>query len=392
MNLAQFTQNVNKKLKKNIIRRGNEALEVPRFPSGSFALDVELGGGVAEGRIITLAGMDGDGKTAMSLKMAAGFLQKHPNMRILWIDAEGSFDTVWAKALGVDTDKVQLLQPDYAEQGYQIALEALKTEDCGLIVVDSVAAMTPKSEAEGDMEDMQVAAQARVNRKFLRKSQSYLLDCEKSVVPTIILINQFTTNIGGYGNPDIEGGGKGLRYYPSIKLILKKGELFDGKKTYKTVGANDEGVEVKAQQIKFYVEKNKTAPPKRRGHFWFYFDDLDTLRQKGSIDRLEEVIRYARRYDIIVQRGSAYDLPNPITGEVMTFKGSAAVAEYIRHNEPARKFVEEKVQEKMNTLFEGQEVSNDPEEEDPTTQGDIATEDALLDDRGWEIVDIGDDD
>lgn len=362
MKLEQFVTNVNKKLKKNIIVKGNEVLECPRFDTGSLSLNVELGGGAPEGRIITLAGLDGDGKSAMSLKMTAGFQKKHPNKRVLWLDAEGSWDDAWARHLGVKETEVALVRPEYAEQGYQIAVEALEADDLGLIVIDSVAAMLPKAIAEGDMEDSHVAVAARLHKRFLSKAQKFLIDCKRDTIPTIILINQMTTNIGGYGNPEIEGGGKGLRYYPSVKIILKKGELFDGKKTYKYIGQDQEGVEVKAQAIKFYVEKNKTAPPKRRGHFWFYFDHLDAIRTKGSIDRLEEIIRYSLKYEIVKQRTSAYDIPNPATGELMTFKGSAALAEYIRENEAVQTWIEQETLKRVNAAHEEEPVSVDEEE------------------------------
>lgn len=383
MKLEHFVSNVNRSLKKNIVARGSEVLEVPRFDSGSVSLNVELGGGVPEGRIITLAGLDSDGKSSTMLMMAAGFQRKYPNKGLLWIDAEGVWDDTWSAAIGIDVDRVWVVRPEYAEQGYQIALEALdKVDDIGFVGIDSVAAMVPKAEAEGDMEDMQVALQARLNKRFLRKAQRLLLDTDKEVVPTIVVINQMTTNIGGYGNPEIEGGGKGLRYYPSVKIMLKKGDLFDGRKSYKYIGVNDEGVEIVAQEIKFYIEKNKTAPPKRRGHFWFFVDNLDTIRTKGSVDKLEEIIRYAKKFDITTQRGSYYDLLNPTTGEVMTFQGSGKLADYIRHNDAIQTWIVDEVLKRVNRLHENEEVSNDEDSEESTTdQVDI------LDDNIFETLD-----
>lgn len=369
MELKHFVSNVNTKLKKNIIARGDEVLQVPRFDSGSLSLNVELGGGVPEGRVITLAGLESDGKSATALLMLAGCLRKYPHKQALWIDAEGVWDDNWSRTLGIDVDRVYVVRPEYAEQGYQIAIEGLQSDDLCYLGIDSVTAMVPKAEAEGDMEDVQVALQARLHKKFLRKATSFLLNLEREDMPTIVIINQMTTNIGGYGNPDMEGGGKGLRYVPSVKIVLKKGEMFDGKKFYKYVGANDEGVEVKAQAIKFYVDKNKTAPPKRRGHFWFYFDHLDSIRTKGSVDRLEEIIRYAQKYDIVTQRSSAFDIPDPKTGEVLTFKGSAKLAAYIRENKDVQAWIEKEVLEKVNHLHKDKEVSKDEEEE--VSQGGI---------------------
>lgn len=383
-----FVTNVNRTLKRNIVARGSEILQVPRFDSGSVSLNVELGGGVPEGRIITLAGLDSDGKSSTALMMAAGFQKKYPNKVVFWLDAEGAWDDSWSTAIGIDAKKVWVARPEYAEQGYQIALEALKTDDIGLVVIDSVAAMTPKAEAEGDMEDVQVALQARLNKRFLRKAQRILLETDKDVVPTIVVVNQLTTNIGGYGNPEIEGGGKGLRYYPSVKIMLKKGDLFDGRKTYKYVGVNDEGVEIVAQEIKFYIEKNKTAPPKRRGHFWFYVDKLDDLRPQGSVDKLEEIIRYSKKFDIVKQRGSMFDLPNPATGEVMSFKGSGALADYIRANDAIKSWIVDEVLRRVNKLHEGEAVSIDEEAKEP--EGADTSDDEIFSEI--DLSEVGDDD
>lgn len=378
MKLEHFVQNVNTKVKKNIIVRGDEVMVMERFESGSVSLDVELGGGVPEGVIITLAGLESDGKTSTAIKMASGYQKKYQGAKkVLWIDAEGAWGDDWSTALGVNCDDVWVVRPEYAEQGYQIAIDALRNaEDIGLVVIDSVAAMLPKAEAEGEMEDQQVALQARLHKKFLRKAQSHLLGIDNAnFKPTIIAINQMTTNIGGYGNPEIEGGGKGLKYYPSIKIHVKKGEVFDGKKTYKYIGVNDEGVEIVAQAIKFYVEKNKTAPPKRRGHFWFYMDDLDSIRRKGSIDRLEEIIRYSIKTGVVQQRTSAYDLPDHKTGEVMTFKGSAKLADYIRANQEVQDWIVEEVLKRTNKKHEGEEVSTDDPEVAEVEQRAVERED-----------------
>lgn len=392
MKLEHFVKNVNTKTKKNIIVRGDEITVVERFPTGSVSLDVELGGGMPEGVIITLAGLDSDGKTSTAIMCAGGYQKKYSSKKkVLWLDAEGSWDDEWSTLLGVDVDDVWVVRPEYAEQGYQIALEALKTEDIGLIVIDSVAAMSPKAEAEGDMEDNTVALQARLHKKFLRKAQRWLLGIENDEFkPTIIAINQMTTDIGAYGNPEKEGGGKGLRYYPSIKIILKKGELFDGKKTYKYVGANDEGVEVVAQAIKFYVEKNKTAPPKRRGHFWFYFDHLDAIRTKGSVDRLEEIIRYAMKTGIVKQRSSAYDIPDPTTGEIITFKGSGKLADYIRENQSVQDWVVAQVMERITRKHEGEEVSTDDPEIEAEEQRAAEREESIPGNGDFAVFDFDD--
>lgn len=338
----KLAREINKKIGKNVISRGNEILDILRIPTGSLSLDVETGGGIPVGRITSIVGEWSAAKTSATLKIGAEFQKLWPKKEIVWIDAEGVFDHKWARALGLNPDEVAVVRPEYGEQAYNIAL-AYIDDGAGLVVIDSLAALSSKKEMESDMDEVTVAAMARVNSKFLRKMNKGFSNDPEDVPPTLIYLNQYRQNVGGYGGGFVEPGGEALTYYPSLKIVLKKGDLFDGKKTYKYIGVNDEGVEVKAQQIKFYTEKNKTAPFKRRGHVWFYFDGLDKYRTKGSYDRLEEAIRLARKYNIVIQRGSAFDLPDPRTGEVTTFRGSGALAEHIRSDDAAREFIESQV-------------------------------------------------
>lgn len=357
-----FSQKVNKKVGKNIIAKGDEILELPRIPTGSLSLDVETGGGIPRGRITSLVGEWSSGKTAVALRIVSEYQRRWPDEDIYWFDAEGVWDPGWAKTFGIDVTKIFLVRPEHAQQAYNIALECVE-EKAGLLVIDSVAALSPKEELENDMDKVTVALMARLNSKFMRKLQTGLSD--ETIHTTLIYLNQLRKNVDGYGSPWVEPGGEALNFYPSLKIILKKGELFDGKKVYKSVTANDEGVEVKAQVIKFYTEKNKTAPPKRRGHFWFYFDTLDSIRYKGTYDRLEEVIRYTQKYDLVRRRGSIYDLVNPDTGELRSFKGSSELAEYIRNNSDVQAWVEKAVMEQVRKDMVGelpQEVATEDSE------------------------------
>lgn len=347
-----FSQKVNRKVGKNIIAKGDEILELPRIPTGSLSLDVETGGGIPRGRITSLVGEWSSGKTTVALRIVSEYQRRWPDEDIYWIDAEGVWDPTWAKTFGIDVPSIYVVRPENAQQAYNIALEAVE-EKAGLMVIDSVAALSPKEELENDMDKVTVALMARLNSKFMRKLQTGLSDDQ--INTTLIYLNQLRKNVDGYGSPWVEPGGEALNFYPSLKIILKKGEYFDGKKEYKSITANDEGVEVKAQVIKFYTEKNKTAPPKRRGHFWFYFDTLDKIRHKGTYDRLEEVIRYTKKYDIVRQRGSIFDLVNPKTGELRSFKGSNELAKYIRDNANTQQWVEEAVMERVRKEMTGDE-------------------------------------
>lgn len=344
----KFNDAVNKKVGHNVIAKGNEILELPRIPTGSLSLDVETGGGIPVGRITGIIGDWSSGKTAVTLKIVGEFQKKWPNKDVYWIDAEGVWDPKWSKVLGVNTEAINVVRPQHAQQAYDIILGAIE-DGAGLIALDSIASLAPKEELEADMETVTVGLMARINSRFMRKMKKWEeKPLEGDIPPTFIYINQMRVNVGGYGSPETETGGKALVYYPSLKIILRKGDLFDGKKIYRSVTANDEGVEVVAQAIKFYTEKNKTAPFKRRGHFWFYFDGLDSFRPKGSYDRLEEIIRLAKKYDIVIQRGSIFDvLVNKDTGELRSFKGSNALAEFIRENDTARQLIEERVMQRV---------------------------------------------
>lgn len=357
--MATWYEEVNKKLDRKVISKGGEVLEMPRIKTGSLSLDVETGGGIPVGRITTFTGEYMDGKTSVVLKILANFQKTWPNKEVVWIDAEGSWDNPWASTLGVDVDNVLVVRPDYSEQAFDIAQKAIM-EDVGLLVIDSMAALSPRNEAESDMETNTVALQARLNKKFMRKAQGALLDTEDSgdVPPTIILINQLMVNIGaGPYSSTSETGGKALQYYPALKIKLRRGKLYP-----ESNSVNDEGVEPKAQSIRFFTEKNKTAPPHRRGHFWFYFDTLDEHRQKGQYDRLEEVIRYGHKYDIIHRPNKVmHEFPDPDTGEVVSVRGSNALAEHLRENPKHWEYIEEKV---MEVVYNGEGENTVPEDEE----------------------------
>lgn len=341
--MAKWSDEVNKKVGRDIIVTAGDIVQMPRIPTGSLSLDVETGGGIPIGRISTFSGDYSDGKTAVVLKIVAQFQRLWPEKEVVWIDAEGSWDTEWARALGVIVEKITLVYPDYSEQAFDIAQKAVMN-DVGLVVIDSMAALSPRNEAESDMETNTVALQARLNKKFMRKTQGALYDFNgDNIPPTVILINQLYKNIGGYGPQDREGGGSALEYFPALKVRLRAGKLYPESKS-----VNDEGVEPKAQAIRFFTEKNKTAPRHRRGHFWFYFDHMDKYRPKGCYDRLEEVIRYGMKLDIIKKRGSVFDIPNPDNGEIITLRGSNALAEYIRDNQDVQTWLEKQVMEGVN--------------------------------------------
>lgn len=382
-----FGKKVNKKVGKDIVTPGDEISLHERLDTGSLSLNVELGGGIPRFKITTISGPWSSGKSSLVTMIAAMFQRNFPEEEILWVDAEGAFEPVFAKSFGMDPSKINLARPEYAQQAYDIVLSAV-AEKVGLIIIDSIAALAPKEELEKDMEGHTMAVMARLNSKLMRKLQADLSAPDNRT--TVVAINQLRQNVTGYGPPMVEPGGEALNYYPAVKIQLKTGEYFDGKKVYKSITANDEGVEVKAQVIKFYVEKNKTAPPKRRGHFWFYFDTLDAIRRKGTFDRLEEVVRYTKKYDIVRQRGSIYDLINPDTGELRSFKGTAQLVEYIRSDPQTQQWVEAAVMAKVAKEMAGEIIEPEPQvvglhsvEGDDEAEGDESSE------GGWSVESAG---
>lgn len=351
MSIDSLVKQANKKYGTNIMAKGSSIVEMPRIPTGSLSLDVETGGGIPVGRISTFSGHFSDGKTSIVLKIVAEYQKKFPEKEVVWIDAEGAWDDNWSRTLGVDADNVYLIHPEYSQQAFDLAEQCI-TEDVGLLVIDSIAALVPKEEAEATMEDWQIGLAARINNKFVRRTHSSLNDKRgNDVPPTVILINQLRQNVGGYGAAETEPGGKGIGFAASIRIKIRRGDLYP-----KAKSNYDQTVVPKAQEIKFFIEKNKTAPPQTRGHVWFYFDSLDQFRPKGCYDRLEEIIRYAKKYDIITQRGPMFDLPDPDTGEANSFKGSSALAEHIRGSLKVQLWIEKEVMRRVQSGYLDQKI------------------------------------
>lgn len=351
MGILDFVKELNKEEKKEILIRGNEIPEVRRFSTGSLSLDAECGSnsvgeaGLAIGTIVGLTGEESAGKSVVATKAAAGFQQAFPTNGIVWIDAEGAYDPTWVKTLGLNPDdpNFYVMRPEFSEQAFNAVLKAVDN-NVGLIVLDSLGTLSPKDEMEAEMEKVTIGIQARLNRKMLRMFRSTINDSDFELPSTLIYINHLNEKVGGGGPtvggavPLVEPGGRALKFFPSIKIRLKKGGHYP-----KSVSVADEGVEPKAQELKFHIEKNKTAPPFRRGHVWFYFDSLDTYRTKGSYDTLEEAIRYGKKYELIHKSGGYLDLLDSNTGEAARFHGSNALAEHLRNNSEARESLERQV-------------------------------------------------
>lgn len=369
MSIEKVLKDSNKKYGA-IMTRGSLTRKRQRFPSGSLSLDLELGGGVPTGCIVVVAGEYSDGKTSIVLKMVGEYQREFPEKDVVWIDAEGAWDDEWSRKLGVDPDKVFLVFPEYTQQAYDVAEQCIE-EDVGLLVIDSVAALVPKEEAEASMEDWQVGLAARINNKFVRKMHSAFNDKRKTnmdVPPTAILINQLRSGIGTYA-AQTEPGGKGIGFAASVKIMTRKGDYYPYNKA---ANFDPNAPEPKAQQIKFFIEKNKTAPPKKRGHVWFYFDTLDQDRPAGCYDRIEEIVRYCKKFGVCVRNKSYFDVPNMETGELVPCHGATAFATFVRENPKSRTWVENALAEAMKNAGSKQEVEQ-PEGDDEA-EGDESSE------------------
>ena len=272
--------------KGSIMRLGDEVVEnIAVIPSGSLGLDAALGvGGYPKGRIIEIYGPESSGKTTLALHAIAE-CQKQGGQAV-FIDAEHAFDRFYADKLGVDVDNLLVSQPDNGEQALQIADQIISSGACDIIVIDSVAALTPKAEIEGDMGDNKVGLQARLMSQALRKITATIgkTNC------CCIFINQLREKIGVmFGNPETTTGGNALKFYASVRIDVRPSTAIKN------------GDEILGKLTKVKIVRNKVAPPFRRCEFELNFGE--------GISRLGEIADLGVEYDIIDKKGSwfSYD-------------------------------------------------------------------------------------
>lgn len=269
--------------KGSVMKLGDRtAVDVDVIPTGSLTLDMALGiGGYPKGRIIEIYGPESSGKTTLTLHAIAE-VQKQGGTAA-FIDAEHAIDPVYAKNLGVNIDELILSQPDSGEQGLEIAETLVRSGAIDLVVVDSVAALVPQVELDGEMSDQQMGLQARLMSKALRKLSGVMnkTDC------TIIFINQLREKIGVmFGNPETTTGGRALKFYSSVRVEIRKSEAIKN------------GSEIIGNKANIKVVKNKVAPP-------FKSTQVDIIYGKG-ISRDGEVLDLAVEKDIIDKSGAWY--------------------------------------------------------------------------------------
>ena len=319
--LAQIDKNFGKG---TVMRLGDRPeMNVEAIPTGSLALDAALGiGGVPKGRIIEIYGPESSGKTTLALHILAE-AQKRGG-EVAFVDAEHALDPVYAAALGVDTDNLLVSQPDTGEQALEITDALVRSGAVDAVVVDSVAALVPKQEIEGEMGDTFVGLQARLMSQALRK----LAGTISKTNCVVIFINQLRMKIGVmYGNPETTTGGNALKFYASVRLDVRK------------VEAIKEGGNIIGNKTRVKVVKNKVAPPFREAVFEIMYGQ--------GISKWGELVDLAVQMDIIQKSGSWFSMGDERIGQ-----GANAVKEYLINNPDIAAQVEAQVREnlwKLNT-------------------------------------------
>ena len=312
--------------KGSIMRLGeNTGIMVESIPTGSLSLDIALGiGGVPKGRIIEIYGPESSGKTTLALHILAE-AQKRGG-EVAFIDAEHALDPTYARALGVDIDSMLISQPDTGEQGLEICEALVRSGAIDVVVVDSVAALTPRAEIEGDMGDSHVGLLARLMSQALRKLAG-------SIAKTnciVIFINQLREKVGVmYGNPEVTTGGRALKFYSSVRIDVRR------------IEAIKNGTEIVGSRTRAKIVKNKVAPPFREAEFEIMYGE--------GISKWGELIDLAVKLDLIQKSGSWFSM-----GEMRLGQGRDAVKQYLKDNPEMAESIEAQVRANASQLMSKQ--------------------------------------
>ena len=316
--LAQVLANIEKQFGAGAIMKlgDNEHIEVDAISSGSIAIDVALGvGGYPKGRIIEIYGPESSGKTTVALHAIAE-VQKAGG-RAAFIDAEHALDPIYAKKLGVDINELLLSQPDTGEQALEICDALVKSEAVSLIVIDSVAALVPQAEIDGEMGDSHVGLQARLMSQALRKLSGTM----NKTKTTAIFINQLREKVGVlFGNPETTPGGRALKFYSSVRLDVRRGEQIKN------------GEQVLGNKTTIKVVKNKVAPP-------FKSATVDIMYGEG-ISKEGEIIDLASDLNIIEKSGAWYSYEGEKIGQ-----GKENVKTFLKENPDIMDALDKKIRE-----------------------------------------------
>ena len=311
-----------------IMRLGQDyKADVEAIPTGSLTLDIALGvGGIPRGRVIEIYGPESSGKTTLTLHMVAS-AQKTGTAA--FIDAEHALDPIYAKKLGVNLDDLLVSQPDSGEQALEICDMLVRSAAVDLIVIDSVAALVPKAELDGDMGDTHVGTQARMMSQAMRKLTGIIGKTKTSV----IFINQIRSKIGViYGSPEVTTGGNALKYYSSVRLDIRKKEVLK------------RGTEMYGTHVMVKVVKNKVAPPFRIAEFDIIFNE--------GISQMGELVDLSLENKILVRTGSWFSYNGNNIGQ-----GKEAAIAFLKENRDVAKEIYAKVKEDQGIGGASQEIT-----------------------------------
>jgi recombination protein RecA len=322
--------------KGSVMKLGDfKSMEIEAISTGALNLDIALGiGGIPRGRIIEIYGPESSGKTTLALHAVAE--AQKTGGEAAFIDAEHALDPSYAKKIGVDVDNLIVSQPDTGEQALEIAEALIRSGAIDIVVVDSVAALVPKAEIDGDMGDAHVGLQARLMSQALRK----LAGTINKTNATIIFINQLREKVGVmFGNPETTAGGRALKYYASVRMDIRR------------IEAIKQDGEVVGNRTRVKIVKNKVAPPFREAEF-------DIVYGKG-ISKEGSVLDLAVDLDIIEKSGSWFSYNGEKIGQ-----GRENVKRQLAENPKFMQEVEKKVRDNFNKAFENALVEGEKEEDD----------------------------
>jgi recombination protein RecA len=313
----------------------SDSMGVEAMPTGSLSLDIALGiGGIPKGRVIEIYGPESSGKTTVTLHMIAE-VQKRGGIAG-FVDAEHALDPVYAKNIGVDIDNLYISQPDSGEQALEITETLVRSGAVDIVIVDSVAALVPKAEIEGDMGDSHVGLQARLMSQALRKLTAVISNANCSVV----FINQLREKVGVmFGNPETTTGGKALKYYSSVRMDVRRIE---------TLKANGESI---GNRTRVKVVKNKIAPPHREAEFDIMFGE--------GISKVGDILDLAANIDVVNKSGAWYAYNGEKIGQ-----GRENAKNYLKEHPDICNAIENAVRAHYDLPTDGTSVDADSSQED----------------------------
>ena len=302
-----------------IMRLGKDfKLDIPAISTGALSIDLALGiGGFPRGRVIEVFGPEASGKTTLTLSVISQ--AQKAGGQAAFIDAEHAFDSTYAKKIGVNLDELLISQPDTGEQALEITETLVRSNAVDVVVIDSVAALTPRAEIEGEMGDSHMGLQARLMSQALRKLSGAISKSKTCV----IFINQIREKIGVFfGNPETTPGGRALKFYTSVRIDLRR------------MATLKKGDEIIGNHVRANIVKNKVAPPFRKAEFDIYYNE--------GISRESSTLDAAERYEVIKKSGAWY-----LYGEEQLGQGRENAREFLKQNPKILERIEKEVKHKV---------------------------------------------